>query len=96
MTKNNPIPINYSDTQLRILVEEYITQQRSSFSLKGACSYVLYWAMESGHTTCVRGQLYESDQLQAEDCDRVRCILEKIAREGRIAATSTGYEKVLN
>lgn len=96
MTKNNPIPINYSDTQLRILVEEYITQQRSTFTLKGACSFVLYWAMESGHTTGVPGQLYESDQLQAEDCDRVRSILEKIAREGRITATVEGYRKVLN
>lgn len=96
MTNNNTIGINYSYERLRILVEEYITQQRSSFTLNGVCSYVLYWAMESGHTTGEHGQIYESDQLQAEDCDRVRCILEKIAREGRIAATSAGYEKLLN
>lgn len=96
MTYDKPIPINYSDTQLRILVEEYITQQRSTFTLKGACSYVLYWAMESGHTTGVPGQIYDSDQLQVEDCDRVRSILEKIVREGRIAATAEGYEKMLN
>ena len=96
MTTNSPIAINYSDAQLRILVEEYITQQRSSFTLKGAYSYILYWAMESGHTVGETSLVYESDQLQAEDCDRVRCILEKIAREGRIVATSAGYEKVLN
>ena len=96
MTKNNTISINYSDTQLRILVEEYITQQRSSFTLKGACSYVLYWAMESGHTAGGPGQIYDSDQLQTDDCDRVHVILEKIASEGRIAATAEGYEKMLN
>ena len=96
MSNVNPIAINYSDSALRVLVEEYITQQRSTFTLKGACSYVLYWAMESGHTTGVAGQIYESDQLRAEECDRVRSILEKIAREGRIVATPAGYEKVLN
>ena len=48
MTNNNTISINYSDEKLRILVEEYITQQRSGFTLKGVFSYVLYWAMEDG------------------------------------------------
>ena len=32
------IKINYSDERLRILVEEYITQQRGAFTLK---EYVL-------------------------------------------------------
>ena len=45
MTQNNAIGIDYSDQRLRVLVEEYITQQRGTFSLQGACAYVLYWAM---------------------------------------------------
>ncbi|MBO7466808.1 MAG: hypothetical protein J6T94_03890 [Bacteroidaceae bacterium] len=69
MTTSNTIAINYSDEKLRILVEEYITQQRSSFTLKGVCSYVLYWAMEDGHTTGVG--LYESNQLASADCNRI-------------------------
>lgn len=48
-------------------------------------------AMETGHTDGVPGQIFESDQIQAEDCDRVLSILEKVAREGRIAATAAGY-----
>lgn len=56
---HNPIEVNYSDSKLRILVEEYITQQRSTFTLDGLCSYVQYWAMEDVHTTNVG--LYESD-----------------------------------
>ena len=50
MTQNNAIGIDYSDQRLRVLVEEYITQQRGTFSLQGACAHVLYWAMEDGHT----------------------------------------------
>ena len=96
MTEKNTIGINYSDAKLRILVEEYITQQRSNFTLKGVCSYILYWAMESGHTAGAPSQVYESDKLQAEDCDRVRRILEKIACEGRIAAYGDRFDKIAN
>lgn len=92
----NPIAINYSDSALRVLVEEYITQQRSSFTLKGVCSYVLYWAMESGHTAGAPSQVYESDQLQAEDCNRIRRILEKIAGEGRLLADGDRFDKIVN
>lgn len=48
MSACTPISIKYSDERLRILVEEFITQQRSTFTLKGVCNYVLYWAMEEG------------------------------------------------
>lgn len=42
MTNNtNPVSVTYTDTELRNLVEEYITQQKSGFTLKGVCSYVL-------------------------------------------------------
>lgn len=34
MTDTNPIHINYTDARLRVLVEEYITQQRSAFTLQ--------------------------------------------------------------
>jgi len=94
----NPISINYSDEKLRFLVEEYITQQRSSFTLKGACSYVLYWAMEDGHTTGTG--LFESNQLSIVDCDRINVVLDKIVGEGRIVAVyevgDIRFEKLLN
>lgn len=38
---NNPVSVTYTDAQLRNLVEEYITQQKSGFTLQGVCSYVL-------------------------------------------------------
>ena len=94
MANNNTISINYSDENLRILVEEYITQQRSSFTLKGVCSYVLYWAMEDGHTT--GNGLYESSQLDMTDCNRINVVLRKIAGEGRIIANGESFEKLVN
>lgn len=33
----NPIKVDYSDTKLRILVEEYITMQRREFTFRGDC-----------------------------------------------------------
>ena len=89
----NPIEVNYSNEKLRVLVEEYITQQRSSFTLEGVCSYVLYWAMEDAHTT-IAG-LYESNQLARTDCGRISSVLAKIIGEGRIAAAGNDtYSKL--
>lgn len=94
MTDTNPIRINYSDARLRVLVEEYIIQQRSAFTLQGVCSYVLYWAMEDGHTT--NTGLFESSQLAPTDCQRVCALLDKIIREGRIAAYGEQFKKLTN
>lgn len=82
--KHNQVSVTYTDTELRNLVEEYITQQNSEFTLKGTCSYVLYWAKEEGKT--VNTGLYESNQLDQEDCDRLIFILKKIIGEGRLTA----------
>lgn len=38
---NNQVSVTYTDAELRNLVEEYITQQKAGFTLKGVCSYVL-------------------------------------------------------
>ena len=96
MHRNNTIQTNYSDAQLRVLVEEYITQQRGTFSLQGACAYVLYWAMEDGHTLPAAGALFQSDKLSPTDCQRVSAVLQTIVREGRIAADGEQYRKVMN
>lgn len=84
MNKNTAITITYSDERLRILVEEYITMQKHEFTFKGLCSYVLYWAKEEGKTA--NNGLYESNELNKADCDRLTQILEKIEQEGRITA----------
>jgi len=76
------ISITYTDAHLRILIEEFIAMQRSSFTFKDACSYILYRAMEEGRTAGTT--LYESNQLKTEDCERVSEILDKIVVEGRI------------
>ena len=86
MPTTNPITVNYSDEKLRILVEEYITMQKSSFTFKGLCSYVLYWAKEENQTTT--NGLYESNELQPSDRERLCRILERIKEEGRIAVIS--------
>lgn len=90
---NNQVSVTYSDTELRNLVEEYITQQKTEFTLKGVCSYVLYWAVEGGKV--VEGKkLIESDELQQSDQERARLILETVVADGRIASTADGsYRK---
>ena len=86
MTTNNTYPINYSDAELRNLVEEFLIQQKSEFSLKGVCSHVLYWAMEDGRMEKPQGTLLGAKELQPSDQDRVCRVLESIVRDGRIAA----------
>ena len=96
MTENNTISTNYSDARLRILVEEFITQQRGAFTLKDVCSYILYWAKEEGKASQVGGNLYKSDKICQADCDRVRRLLGVIAEEGRISVDEEQYRKVMN
>lgn len=93
MVNTNPISINYSDEKLRILVEEYLTQQKDSFTLKGVCSYVLYWAMEEGRTNGTG--LYDSDRMCPSDSDRIKNVLETIVGEGRMAKGIDSYQ-ILN
>ena len=95
MTDTNPIKINYSDARLRVLVEEYVTQQRSAFTLQGLCSYVLYWAIEEGQASPSDNGLFECDKICQEDCERVSAVLEKVVKEGRIVVNSVGFENVL-
>ena len=82
----NAISITYTDANLRILVEEYIAMQRSEFTLKGVCTYILYRAMEDDKTA--NNGIYESNQLEQKDSKRVSVILDKIATEGRIACSN--------
>ena len=82
MNKNTAITITYSDERLRILVEEYITMQKHEFTFNDLCSYVLYWAKEEGKTA--NTGLYESNQFDVADCDRISVILRKIIKEGRL------------
>ena len=88
MPANNPIIIDYSDTQLKVLVEEYITQQRGTFTFKGVCSYVLYWAIEEGRTTDSQNTLFASNHLHPTACERISRILRKISQEYRITIDS--------
>lgn len=81
----NPVIVSYSDSKLRILVEEYITQQKTEFTFEGVCSYILYWAMEDGKATKAQDSLFESNELQLADQERIRHILNIIIQDGRIA-----------
>ena len=59
----NLVIVSYSDSKLRILVEEYITQQKTEFTFEGVCSYILYWAMEDGKATKAQDSLFEGNEL---------------------------------
>ena len=93
---DNPISINYSDEKLRILVEEFITQQRGNFTLKCACSYILYWAMEEGKASQSGNDLFEGDKICQADCDRIKVVLDKIVGEGRLVASGEQFKKLMH
>ena len=89
MNNNTTITITYSNERLRTLVEEYITMQKHEFTFSGLCSYVLYWAKEEGKTA--NAGLYESNQLDSKNCDRLKQIIEKIIGEGRITSKDDSF-----
>lgn len=74
MNTNNPTP--YTDQELTVLIEEYITQQRAEFSLRGLYAYIVYWAMEEKRIA--------GDQLSDDDKEKVNGILKRIVKDGRI------------
>ena len=92
MNNNTAITVTYSDEQLRTLVEEFITMQKHDFTFKDICSYILYWAKEEGKTATTG--LYESNELNKADSDRLARILEKIVIEGSIAAADNNRKFV--
>ena len=85
---NTPIAVTYSDAELRILVEEFIYQQKQEFTFKSLCSFILYWAMQEGKTTGDGSAIRENNELQESDQDRIRLILESIVKDGRICKMS--------
>lgn len=81
---NNTVSVTYSDSKLRILVEEYITMQRRISPSVVFGDYVFYHAMEED---CTAGQsIYENNELQPADQERIRRVLSKIGKEGRVIA----------
>lgn len=76
----------YTTQELSVLVEEYITQQRARFTLRGLYSYIAYWAMEEGRIA--------GHQLPPDVQQTVGQILERIVRDGRIRGEGDEYEKV--
>ena len=86
MTVNNyPVSVTYSNSELRNLIEEYITQQKNAITLKGACSYILYWAVEDSKVDSAGAKPIESNELQSSDQERIKSVLEAIVADGRIA-----------
>ena len=85
MSPNNPITLTYSDAELRYLVEEFIVQQKMEFTFKSLCSFILYWAMEEEKTVMNGSAIRGSNELHESGQERVRHILESIAKDGRIA-----------
>ena len=86
--------VTYTDAELRNLVEEYITQQKSEFTLKGVCSYVLYWAVEDGKAADGKS-LVVSPELSSGDQERIRIILDAIIADGRITTSIINTFRIL-
>ena len=84
--------VTYTDAELHNPVEEYITQQKSEFTLKGMCSYILYWAVEDDKVAQCKS-LIESDEMQTSDQERIKKVLNAIIADGRIASKGWGEYK---
>lgn len=80
MNTNNPTP--YTDQELTVLIEEYITQQRAEFTLRGLYAYIVYWAMEEKRIA--------GDQLSDTDKEKVNGILNRIVKDERIREKEDG------
>lgn len=93
MNDTNHISLTYSDSELRNLIEEYITQQKAEFTFKGVCSYIAYWAMEDGMKSGTSKVIYESNKIQQDDQERVMRVLGAIIHDGRITASGETYYK---
>ena len=78
MTMNTP----FTTHDLSVLVEEYITQQRAEFTLRGLYAYIVYWAMEEKRIA--------GDQLTDADKEKVNGTLERIVKDGRIRGKEEG------
>ncbi len=75
---NNVVSVANTDTELRTHVEEYITQQKSEFTLKGVCSYILYWAVEDGKVADGKGligMMYYSKATKTEQSEFWKLLL---------------------
>lgn len=80
---NNQVSVTYTDAQLRNLVEEFITQRKEGFSLRDACSYILYWAVEDDKVAD-GNNLIVGTELQTSDQERVKRIIDSVALDGRL------------
>lgn len=81
MTMNTP----YTTQDLSVLVEEYITQQRAEFTLRGLYAYIVYWGMEEKRIA--------DDQLTDADKEMVNGILKRIVKDGRISVVDENTYK---
>lgn len=84
MSTNNPTP--FTDRDLAILVEEFVTLQRGPFTLRDLCSYIVYWGMEEHRISGL--------QLPEEQMQTVDHILERIVRDGRIRVAENGAKYI--
>lgn len=82
-----PVSVTYTDAELRNIVEEYITQQKSEFTLKGVCSYVIYWTVEDDKVADANS-IIGRNEIHPNDQKRVKHILDAIIKDGRITTAS--------
>ena len=73
---NNPISVEYTDYEFRNLIEEYI-------------SYVILRAIVDDKTA--NTGLYERNQIDPKDRERISVIIRKIINEGRLTCETTTF-----
>ena len=78
------MPLDYTDEELRKVVEEYIDAQKSEFSFKKMSLSILHRAMDEGKTVDSKNTQYKSNELKSTDGIRISRILWDMIFERKI------------
>lgn len=79
ITDPNPVPVTYSDQELKSLIDNYLSDIKGEFSYKGVCHYVVNEAKRNNKAEGAPNTKYSSSDISIADGIRVSRILwEKI------------------
>ena len=76
---SGPVPITYTNNELRQLIDDYISQVKGVFTYKSLCSYIVAKAKEENRVEGAPNTEYSSSELSiAAGYDVSRILWEKI------------------
>lgn len=79
ITDSNPVPVIYTDQELKILIDKYLLDMKGEFSYKGVCHYVVNEAKCNNKVEGAPNTKYSSSDISIADGIRIsKALWEKI------------------